>query len=90
MAQNKLSDLRNHLFETLERLKDEHNPMDIARAKTIANVAQTIINSATVEVKALNAMNADLPKFFDSKPAAPALPPAKKPANGNSVRPSTI
>lgn len=47
---NKIEDLRNHLFETLEALKDKEKPMEIDRAKAIADVAQTIINSAKVEV----------------------------------------
>ncbi len=48
---NKLEDLRNHLFATLEALQDEENPMDLERAKTISAVAQTLINSAKVEVE---------------------------------------
>ena len=48
---NKLEDLRNHLFATLEALQDEKKPMELDRAKTIADVAQTIINSAKVEVE---------------------------------------
>lgn len=63
--------------------------MEIARAKAIADVAQTIINSATVEVKAMNAINADVPEFFGSKEQKSALPPAQHPPNGKSVRPST-
>lgn len=47
--QNKIDDLRNHLFATLEALRDEDKPMELERAKTIASVAQTIINSAKVE-----------------------------------------
>jgi len=47
--QNKIDDLRNHLFATLEALRDEEKPMELERAKTIAAVAQTIINSAKVE-----------------------------------------
>jgi hypothetical protein len=86
MAKNKLSDLRDHLFETLEALKDPDKPMEIPRAKAIADVAQVIINSATVEVKAMNAMNADRSEFFDSK--SPQLTGgAKGSSNGNSVRP---
>ena len=46
---NKIEDLRNHLFETLEALKDDEKPMELARAKAIAGVAQTIINSAKLE-----------------------------------------
>lgn len=47
---NKIEDLRNHLFATLEALQDEEKPMEIERAKAISDVAQTIINSAKVEV----------------------------------------
>jgi len=43
-------DLRNHLFETLESLKDKEEPMALDRAKAIAAVAQVVINSAKVEV----------------------------------------
>lgn len=47
---NKIEDLRNHLFAALEGLADEDKPMDIDRAKAISDVAQTIINTAKVEV----------------------------------------
>lgn len=46
---NKIEDLRNHLFETLEDLRDKENPMDVDRAKAIATVAQVIVNSAAAE-----------------------------------------
>lgn len=46
-----ISDLRTHLFATLAELRDKNNPMDIERAKAVADVAQTIINSAKVEVE---------------------------------------
>lgn len=69
--QNKIEDLRNHLFETLEALKDKDAPMDIARAKAIADVAQTIVNSAKVEVEMVKAIGAKGgSKFFE----APQLP----------------
>lgn len=56
---NKIEDLRNHLFCTLEGLLDEENPMDVNRAKAIADVAQVIVNSAKVEVDYLK-MNGGL------------------------------
>ena len=46
---NKISDLRNHLFVVLEELSDPESTYDLEKAKIIANVAQTIINSASVE-----------------------------------------
>jgi tRNA C32,U32 (ribose-2'-O)-methylase TrmJ len=48
---NKIEDLRNHLFETIEMLKDDEKPMEIDRAKAISDVAGTIIESAKVEVR---------------------------------------
>jgi hypothetical protein len=51
MPKNKISDLRDHLFGVLESLTDATSPMDIDRAKAVAEVAQTIINSAKVEVE---------------------------------------
>lgn len=41
--------MRDHLFATLEELRDKDKPMEIARAKAIANVAAQIVNSAKVE-----------------------------------------
>lgn len=52
---NRIDDLRNHLFATLEALQDKDDPMDLDRAKAVADVAQTIINSAKVEVDFLKA-----------------------------------
>jgi hypothetical protein len=57
-AKNKIEDLRNHLFETLEALKDDEKPMDLARAKAIADVARVIVESAKVEVEFLKATDA--------------------------------
>jgi hypothetical protein len=47
---NKIDDLRNHLFETLEALKDEEKPMELDRARAIADVSRVIVDSAKVEV----------------------------------------
>ena len=48
---NKIEDLRNHLFETLEGLRDKETPMDVERAKAVSMVASAIIESAKVEFK---------------------------------------
>lgn len=53
---NKIEDLRNHLFETIERLKDDEDTIDIDRAKAINEVARTVIASAKVEVDYLEAV----------------------------------
>lgn len=58
MAKNKIDDLRNHLFETLEALKDDEKPMDLDRARAVADVAKVIVDSAKVEVEFLKVSGA--------------------------------
>jgi hypothetical protein len=55
---NKIADLRNHLFETLEALKDEEKPMELDRARAIADVSRVIVDSAKVEVNFLKVTGA--------------------------------
>lgn len=55
---NKLVDLNNHLFEELERLNDENLKgeelqEERERAKSMANIAQTIINNGELALKAV-------------------------------------
>lgn len=58
MARNKINDLRDHLFETIEMLKDGDKKMDLDKAKVIADVAQVIVNSAKIEVDYLRVTGA--------------------------------
>lgn len=82
---NKIGDLRNHLFETIEALKDESKPMDLARARTISDVAKTIIESAQVEVDMVKATGAiTVSEFF---PEEKEIGPVKKAlTNGAAAR----
>lgn len=78
-AKNKIDDLRDHLFETLEALKDEEKPMDVARAKAIADVARVLVDSVKVEVDFVKATGATkstnfLPVEDDAIPTRAALP----------------
>ena len=68
---NKNEDLRNHLFATLESLLDKEDPMDVSRAKAVAQVSQTIINSAMAEVKAFKALKGQGNGFFAKQLEAP-------------------
>jgi len=72
---NKIEDLRDHLFATIEGLLDEDNPMDIQRAKAVAEVGQTIINSAKTEVEFLKHTGAvEGSGFIPEQPRKPAIP----------------
>ena len=64
---NKIEDLRNHLFATLEALRDEEKPMDIDRAKAIATVAQVIVNSAEAENEFINLTGSKGSGFLDGQ-----------------------
>lgn len=54
---NKVEDLRNHLFVTIEGLLDTDKPLDIERAKAVAQVGSVLVEMAKVEVKALEILN---------------------------------
>lgn len=79
MPKNKMTDLRNHLFETLEALKDPEKPMDVDRARAIAQVAGVLIDSAKVEVDFLKATDAALEgEFFGMAIDEPKRPPLRR------------
>lgn len=74
MTKNKINDLRDHLFAALEGLADPDKPMDIARAKAISEVAQTVINSAKVEVDFLKISGGKVTTaWIDSSPGPKRL-----------------
>lgn len=61
---NKVEDLRNHLFEQLERLSDDEsfkNPLvqerEIKRTSAIVEIANAIIDSARAETEFLKVAN---------------------------------
>lgn len=79
---NDITELRKHLFETLQQLRDKENPLDIERAKAVSDIAQTIINSAKVEVDFMKQTGAtsssgfiphDRTPSITENPAAPQL-----------------
>jgi hypothetical protein len=49
------------LFEALEKLTDADEPMALDRARAICEVAQTIINTAKVEVDLVKAVSGSAP-----------------------------
>ena len=74
MARNSLADLRGHLFSAIEALQDEDKPMEPERAKAIAGCAQAIVNSAKVELHAMDLLGRtpDSKFFGETKAALPA------------------
>lgn len=68
---NKLSDLRNHLFESIEMLKNNNDPeaspgekMDLGTAKQISAIAGDIIESYKIELQGIEILSkAENPDF---------------------------
>ncbi|MDD2744174.1 MAG: hypothetical protein PHV02_18075 [Rhodocyclaceae bacterium] len=59
---NNINQLRAALFETLQGVKE--GTMEIDRAKAVSDVAQTIINTAKVEIDYIRATDADVATDF--------------------------
>lgn len=77
MPSNTLEDLRSKLFDTIDALKKDDNPMSIERAKAIAEVAGKVIDSAKVEVEYLKVTDqndARLPVMGEHAEQKPSLP----------------
>ena len=62
---NKITDLREQLFDTIQQLKK--GEIDIQKAQAIANVAQVVVNSVKVEVDFLKTVNGKDSYFFPNK-----------------------
>lgn len=78
--------MRGILFDTMRALGDKHNPMDLARAKAISDVAQTLINSAKVEVEYMKQTGSDGSGFIaDNRLPDPARPGISHPQPGRTV-----
>lgn len=72
---NRMVDVRDHLVATLEALCCDEKPMDIARAKAVAEVAQTYINAAKVEVDAYKVAGLDtVPSYITAEPTQLPVP----------------
>ncbi len=76
-TKNTLKDLRDHLFATLEDLRDRDSGMDPARARAICDVSGRIIDSAKVEVEMVRAIGGSKPasdRFFGLPDESRELP----------------
>ena len=78
---NNITELRTHLFDTLRGLKD--GSMKLETAQAINDTAQTIINSAKVEVDHMK-IAGGCSEFIDTatSPSRPGLPQTMRTANG--------
>lgn len=70
---NKIEDLRNHLFATIEGLLDTEKPLDLDRAKAVADVGRVLVDSAKAEVEFIKATGRTSGSGFMPEGEAPKL-----------------
>lgn len=78
MSNNNISTVRQHLLDTLADLRNRDNPMEVDRARAVADVARVLVDSAKVEVDFIKATNATGSEFLQPAPSEgvknPSLP----------------
>lgn len=87
MSSPHINQLREHLMETLSALRDRENPMDVDRARAVAQVASVLVDTAKVEVDYIKATGQDRAEFLEqpaqiTTDASGAGLPADHPSNG--------
>jgi hypothetical protein len=86
---HKIEDLRDHLFATLAALRDPDKPMEIERAKAIADVAKVVVDSAKVEVEHMKIAGGDGSGFIpleEKKPDQSGGPGQPRLVKGRDTR----
>jgi hypothetical protein len=68
---HKIDDLRDHLFATLQALRDPVKPMDVDRARAIAEVARVVVDTAKVEVQHMDLVGGRGSGFLPEPEAGP-------------------
>lgn len=71
MTQPHISELRQHLMDTLASLRDREHPMEPDRARAIPQVAGVLVDTAKVEVDYIKATGQDRAGFLEEPPALP-------------------
>lgn len=74
MSTPHIDQVRSSLLETLADLRNKEHPMDIDRARAVAQVAGVLVDTAKVEVDYIKATGQDRSVFLEQPPADTALP----------------
>lgn len=83
---NEIKDLRAILFDTLRDLRNKEAPMDIDRAKAVAEVARELVNTAKVEIDHMKLTGTTGSEFIPEKLPAPPEPGQPRLVKGRDMR----
>jgi len=85
MSTNNIATVREHLLATLSDLRNRENPMEVDRARAVADVARVLVDSAKVEVDYLKVTGQSNADFLDGS-EGPALPPGITGVRRHSIK----
>lgn len=68
MSTPHMTNLREHLLQTLTSLRDRDTPMEPDRARAIATVASVLVDTARVEVDYIKATGNQQSTFLETRP----------------------
>lgn len=68
MSNPHIDQVRQSLMDTLADLRNREQPMDIERAKTVAQVASVLVDTAKVENEYLKITGQDKSSFLETQP----------------------
>ncbi len=61
-----ITNMREHLMATLASLRDRENPMEVDRARAVAQVATVLVESAKVEVEYIRVTGGEQSHFLET------------------------
>ncbi len=76
-----INEVRSELMETLRALRDRTNPMDVDRARAVAQVASVLVDTAKVENDYLKLTGQDRSDFMEQP--VTLLPSSDQPSAHN-------
>lgn len=84
MSSPHITQVRQSLLDTLADLRNRENPMDVDRARAVAQVASVLVDTAKVEVEYIKAAGGkDRSEFMEAEPSTPQIPNSTGPSAHN-------
>lgn len=78
-----ITQVRQSLLDTLADLRNRENPMDVDRARAVAQVASVLVDTAKAEIDYIKAVGADRSDFLEPAPTTPQIPQSDGPSAHN-------
>ena len=80
MSNPHITQVRQSLLDTLADLRNRDNPMDVDRARAVAQVASVLVDTAKAEIDYIKVTGADRSDFLEPAPAVAQIPKSNSPS----------